>query len=535
MVNMRRFLLLALLSGLALPVGCNPSTGETRIGSNTIRDYFTVRAGTEGAVTERDMAPTPRPREAILSDDYFGLKLEHIYAGNMVSRETSNLAIVAEIGGIVPEGIRCDETAPSEIGFRPTHSQVDNVSVGSDCRFKTIVQINPVFRGGHVTFDSAFITPPFRAGFEPLRLQFIIAELHDVALARRIAQWAEARVQELQRARVLNFAAWQQELVSVGFSAVNHILNHAARPTHVLEFTTDFVPVESVEGAVPQSLLMGGDFVIVAMPATAGFQPAGAMQAAQQLLFRSGRLYWRDDQREYRESPYVVFKVVRYGRYPGRLPIELTSIVRSIQQGQSAEGAINDARSLMMEMQAARTLNETEGALLLQMLRWAADAYSMTSRLSTSRPEETPPMPELAELPATFRAGLAPLPDLEAASEIMRRLEQRIYEAYGQVPGLRQEECVVLGSLAQELAEAYMTRQRALASAFEGMQLRRLRLDRQDTRSAEEDRELRILRQTEAALSPRLRQLPDALAEPVCPGSRRAVSLDSRDDLAAAP
>lgn len=521
-----------------LLIACNPPTdsGTTVREGVGVRDYYTVRSDPGGtqALVSRDMPPSPRPREAITSDDYFGLKLEHIYAGGMLGREVSNIALVAEIGGIIPEGIRCEEFPEEELGIQVSSQARDNRRTGGDCRYKTVLQINPVFRDAHVTFDSVFITPPFRAGFEPLRLQFIVARLENVELARQIMRWAEETTQRLQNRGALRFQEWQRQLVNVGFTAANYILDYASQPTYVLEFTTEFVPVESVEGAIPQSLLMGGDFVIVGRPAVDGFAPDGAQTAINQLYFDSGRLYWRSTRQEYTESPYLIFKVVRYGRYPGMLPIQLPTLVRSMQSGASSSEVISEARSTLTEMQAARTLNETEGALLLALMRWAAESIELGERLSAGRYDQLPVPMVMSELPATFAAGLKPLDDLEAAAEAIRRLQSRLYDEYGRTPGLRQEECVVLRSLTQELADGYRARLPGVRTTFESMQVRRLRLQRSGADASESERqEFESLSRTEVALHDRITALPDVLEEPACPGMRQAWTvLEPFDSLA---
>ena len=89
--------------------------------------------------------------------------------------------------------------------------------------------------------------------------------------------------------------------MNIGFSAVSWLLDYAAQPTYVFEMTTDFVPVETVEGAQPQSLLMGGNFVLVGITPDPRV-PSGALKASEQLVFNSGRLYWKDTHEEYRLS-----------------------------------------------------------------------------------------------------------------------------------------------------------------------------------------------------------------------------------------
>ena len=68
----------------------------------------------------------------------------------------------------------------------------------------------------------------------------------------------------------------------------------------------------------------------------------GALVAGRDLVYNSGRLYHRDTGSEYREGPYIIFKVVRQSRYPGELPINLARMNREIERGHDADDADTD-------------------------------------------------------------------------------------------------------------------------------------------------------------------------------------------------
>ena len=528
----------------------NPDTssGLTVHDGVGITDFFTVRSTPDGDVTTRDVAPTPRPREAITTDDYFGIKLEHIYAGGLTGREVGNLAIITSIDGIIPDGVRCEELPEAEMEFGLSDQQTDNATSHSshDCAFKSIVQLNPVFRDSHATFDSVFITPPFRTGTEELSLQFIMAQLNDVTLARQIVDWVQERTEQLTGSGVLDVTAWQSELINIGFTAVNYLLNRAAEPSYVFELTTDFIPVETVEGAQPQNLLMGGDFVVVGMTETSPIR--GGLMATDQLVFNSGRLYWQGSGEEYTDTPYVVFKVVRYSRYPNALPDELSlsQVNRDVRRGLSPDEVEAETRDIILTLQDAHIMNETEGEMLLDMFEWYAEAAIVRDRLDEDEYEEewqetgAAPM-MLSALPPVTLAGFLNLEDVEEAAELMRQLEDRFYANYGQTPGLRQDECVTLTSITQDLADLYREAVPDLLSAYENMALRRYQLSQESRLSDGEEEELDALVQAEPGVLSTITSLPgcenynppqvsecdyDAFPEPICPEMRQAYIVE---------
>lgn len=510
---------------------CNPKadSGTNVMPGVGIRDYFTVRALQDGTVNTRDLAPTPRPREAITSDDYFGIKLEHVYAGNMLGRNVGNLAIIAQIGGIVPDGQTCQELSDVEakLGFKPSAQQVSSRHASQECQFKSVVQVNPVFRDAHATFDSAFITPPFRTGNDPLRLQFTIAQLNDAELAKKIVDWSKKRLEEAQSADVFKVNELQKEMINIGFTAVNYLLDYAAEPTYVFEMTTDFVPVETVEGGQPQNLLMGGNFVLVGMTDNARV-PGGALAAKGKLIYKSGRLYWKDTQDEYRESPYVVFNVVRFSRYPTNLPVNLARVQRQVRRGESPDDIVRGAKSTVLDLQDARMLNETEGTMMLDTFDWYARATRLSSRFEggSAAASPSPMLQGLAQVNAPAAAGLAGIEELSETSKLVNRLQERLFTNYGQTPGFRQDECITIRSMTQALAEGYKERRPGLQTAFENLQIRRGQLQRMASRNASQNAELDALLQLEPTLGDMLKQLPEVLPEPACPQLRQAYTVD---------
>ena len=521
----------SLLGGLILlgATACNPCPGPIVRPTVGIRNYFTVRALQDGSVNTRDLAPTPRPREAITSDDYFGIKLEHVYAGNMLGRSVGNLAIIAQIGGIIPDGQSCQELTDVEdkLGFKPSAQQISSRHASQECQFKSVVQVNPVFRDAHATFDSAFITPPFRTGNDPLRLQFTIAQLNDVELAKKIVDWSKKRLEEAQSADFFKVNELQKEMINIGFTAVNYLLDYAAKPTYVFEMTTDFIPVETVEGGQPQSLLMGGNFVLVGMTDNPRV-PGGALAAKGKLIYKSGRLYWKDTQDEYRESPYVVFNVVRFSRYPTTLPVNLARVQRQVRRGESPDDIVRGAKSTVLDLQDARMLNETEGTMMLDTFDWYARATRLSAQFdgSVSAQTASPMLQGLAQVNAPLAASFAGVEELKDASKLVTRLNDRLFANYGQTPGFRQDECITIRSMTQALAEGYNDRRPGLQAALENLLRRRGELQRQASRTAAENAEFDAMWQIEPTLQEVVTELPEVLPEPACPQLRPAYTVD---------
>ena len=510
-------------------LGCSGGLTDRRddvmVRATSIADVYTVRTTPTGEVTTRDLAPSPRPREAITSDDYFAIKLEDIYAHGLFERarqgaapEYGNIALVAEIGGIVPRDIACDLLPESSVDFSLGSSESSNARTPGPCAFKTVVAINPVFNDAHANLSSAFITPPFRTANAPLEFRFIMAELRDVELARQIVEWASSMAGIGPEE---NAVTWQQRLINAGFSAVHWLLDRAAKPTYLLEFSTDFVPVETVEGSVPQNLLMNADFVLVGIPDDTSELPSSVLQAAEQLVFRDGRLLWRDGGDEYRESPYVVFKVVRFSRYPGPLPLDLTELARELRRTDRHDELAGRGLDLVDMLQRDGTLNETEGAFLRRSVAWLSEAALLADQAERGVVEH--PSAAVLSLPPLFAEGLAPLALLDALAQTVERLNTQIYEDFGQTPGIRQGECIGFVDLNQRLAAAYARLRPDVVHTFESLQIRRSQLARsQAGMSSEQAAEFDALRQAEPTLQARLERLPETLTESSCPGMREA-------------
>lgn len=522
-----RLLVGALVLATAL-VACSGGVTDRRddvmVRRTSIADVYTARTMPDGSVTTRDLAPSPRPREAITSDDYFAIKLEDIYAHGLFERvregaapEYGNIALVAEIGGIVPRGIDCTLLPEESVGFSVGSSETSNARSPGDCAFKTVVAINPVFNNAHANLSSAFITPPFRSDNRPIEFRFIMAELRDIELARQIVEW----VSEISGiGPEENAATWQQRLINVGFSAVHWLLDRAAKPTYLLEWSTDFVPVETVEGGVPQNLLMNADFVLVGVPDDIEGLPSSVLQAGEQLVFRDGRLLWRETGDEYRESPYVVFKMVRFSRYPGPLPLDLTELARELRRTDRHDEMEARGLDLVDGLQREGTLNETEGAFLRRSVSWLADTAELVQESEDG--ETTVPL-ALSGLPPIHAAGLAPVEQLEELADAVQELERSIYADFGATPGIRQGECIAFRDLNQRVARAYEALRPDVQTAFESMQIRRAQLARaRDSRTPAQTDEFDAIMAVEAVLDGQLRALPDTLAEPACPGMREA-------------
>ena len=505
--------------------GLTDRRDDVMVRATSIADVYTVRTTASGEVTTRDLAPSPRPREAITSDDYFAIKLEDIYAHGLFDRarqgaapEYGNIALVAEVGGIIPRDIACDLLPESSVEFSLGSSETSNARAPGACAFKTVVAINPVFNNAHANLSSAFITPPFRTGNAPLAFRFIMAELRDIELARQIVDWASSMAGIGPEE---NAVTWQQRLINAGFSAVHWLLDRAAKPTYLLEFSTDFVPVETVEGGVPQNLLMNADFVLIGVQDDREGLPSSVLQASEQLVFRDGRLLWRDGGDEYRASPYVVFKVVRFSRYPGPLPLDLTELARELRRSDRRDALETRGLDLVEDMQRDGVLNETEGAFLRRSVSWLAEAAQLAD--DAEQGHYAPPSAAVRALPPVLGEGLAPLETLGALAHSVEVLHTRIYEDFGQTPGIRQGECIGFVDLQQRVAAAYAQLRPEVVHSFESLQIRRSQLARsRDALSETQAAELDTLRQVEPTLQAQLERLPDTLAEVPCPGMREA-------------
>ncbi|MBN1945913.1 MAG: hypothetical protein JW797_09560 [Bradymonadales bacterium] len=541
---MRATVLLVLSLLLIAPASCgsNPRPGTgTRVSPGVgILDYYTVRATDEGRVVTRDLPPEPRPREAITGDDYFQIKLEHLYIGEALGQQVGNVAVISQIEGVVPNTTSCVELDVSDLEFDLNQRERSNIASPA-CSFKHVVAINPVFSQSHVTFDSAFITPPFRMGVRPVGLRFIIAQLNDYDLARQLLDWSQRQINNLGAYGFSELNQWQSTLVNIGFTVANYILDYASLPEYVFEFETDFVPVEVVGGVTtPQNLFLGGDFVIVGFPRPTAndlvllgqelgeaveVDRSGAMVASHRLLFDSGRLYWRDTRMEYRDGPYVVFKVVRQSRYPDELPVTLAKVSREIERGGSREQVGAMARDAVLELQDLRLLNETEGRYLLDLFQWYVDARWLQSMLERELHGEAIDSHELPVPMLSVSAGSGldlNLVDLLSRARIaMTRLQERIYDNYGRNPGIWQAECIALRSVTQGIADAYNELRPRARVAFEDLQLQRHQLSLRATRTAQEQEQLEELEAAEIRASRLMDELPEELNEPQCPGLRR--------------
>ncbi|MBU6161636.1 MAG: hypothetical protein KGO50_10970, partial [Myxococcales bacterium] len=289
--------------------------------------------------------------------------------------------------------------------------------------------------------------------------------------------------------------------------------------TQVFDMTTDFVAVETVQDStVPQNLLIAGDFIIVG--AREGGTLISAMVAAEQLYFNSGRLYWTANNEEYRDAAYMVFKVVRFSRYPGALPFSLESINREVRGGASPGQLVSDAQRTLLELQEATMLNETEGDLLYNLLDWYANTASVAQRLDEGDYGADDIPLAWSEVPPALVAGLLPLEDLASAADSMRTLEDRLFANYGSTPGFRQAECVAIRSLTQGLADRYRAARPEVVTAFENLQLARLALQRDNARTPEEEAQFNVLRQIEPSVVELVNRLPETLTEPECPALR---------------
>ncbi|OIP37973.1 MAG: hypothetical protein AUK47_12705 [Deltaproteobacteria bacterium CG2_30_63_29] len=523
--RLRNLLLLASVLWLA---ACNPATGTgVKVAEGVgLRDYFVLRSA-DGRLTTRDARPSDRPREAITGDDYFQIKLEHIYMGTELGRDVGNLAIVTQIEGVLPDGISCKELDLTDLGLKLNERERNTGRSSNMCAFKHVVSINPVFSNGHATFDSAFITPPFRMGRKPVGLRFIVAQLNDTELARQILEWGQDQLNNLSSWGLdeLNMTLWQSKLVDIGFTLANYILDYASQPDYVFEYETDFVPIETVADVdSPQNLFMGGDYMIVGFPHTEEVAKVGAVGMAEQLVFDSGRLNWKATKEEYRDGAYIIFKVVRESRYPGELPVNLAKVSRSIERGNTPAELAKTTKNLVLDMQDARILNETEGAYLKDLIAWFTEASVLEIELEAAIKGQRQ---EQAQWPMQMRdVGMAIGPDLSMLQTLaltkgtLETLDERIFLNYAKSPGMWQAECVAVRGVTQGLADNYRKLYPKVKTSVEDLKLARLELDRKVKRTPTEDTKRQQLSDTEVWADREFDGLPTELQEPECPALR---------------
>jgi len=534
-------LLSCLLVFLVVVPACNPSPGSGTVVRDGvgIRDFYTMRS-VDGKLGTRDVRPEPRPREAITGDDYFQIKLETIYIGEALGRDVGNLTIVSQIEGILPANVQCKELDVSDIGFDIHQRERSSHDSSVKCAYKHVLSINPVFRNGHLTVDSAFITPPFRMGKKNVGLRFIIGQLNDVELARTLLKWGQEQLNNLSEWGLaeIELNKWQSKLVDIGFTVANYILDYAAKPDYVFEFQTDFVPIEAVSGvADPQNLFMGGDFVIVGFTSAAEKKMgtpdpltgeptgrAGALMMSEKLVFDSGRLYWKDSKAEYIESPYLVFKVVRQSRYPAPLPVALTKIGREVERGKAPADVTKLARGIILDLQDGSMLNETEGRYLLDLFGWFAEArevdVAMNNLLRGEQKAKEKWALQLQEAPVALAVELAALQDLANVQRLVKQLETRLYGNYARSPGITQAECVILRDVTQKMGDSFNMLKPKVQVAFEDLQIARSRLQQQAQRSPEDERRLQSMMDAELWADRIFKELEAGLDEPKCPGLR---------------
>jgi hypothetical protein len=471
-----KLVLMLLLVGWSA-AACNPKseTGLEVRDDVGIRDFFTLRS-IDGSLQTRDVMPEPKPREAITGDDYFQLKLEQIYIGDVLDRDVGNLAIIAGVDGIIPKGVVCEELSTEELGFELPQRQTSSVEMRSGCMYKTVLSVNPVFKDSNITIQSAFITPPFRMGKKPIKLHFVIGQLNDVEIARQLLKWGQEQLSNLSEwgLEEIEFNKWQSKLVNIGFTLANYLLDYMEKPDYVFEFQTDFVPIESVRGVnTPQNLFMGGDFIIVGFPKSGN---TSALQAVDQLVFNSGSLMWKKDNSPYKQGPYIVFKVVRQSRYPQNLPVNLGAIDRGIERDRDPFALGKAAKNIILDLQDAVMLNETEGRYLRDLVEWYVDVRALSVKLkalvknikgTTVKVETEDYDAEVLALPAELQNGVATYGYLLQIESIFERANSRIYDYYGTNPGINEDECRIMTGVLRDMADAYRDISKPFRLGFE--------------------------------------------------------------------
>ena len=530
-MNYKALILVVALSFLA-PIACNPSAGSGTVVREGvgIRDYYTLRS-VDGSLQTRDVKPEPRPREAISGDDYFQVKLESIYIGKALGRDVGNLAIISEIEGILPPEVSCNEIDVADLGFKLEERERHSHAFSSRCSYKHVVALNPVFQDGHTTFDSRFISPPFRMGKREIGLRFIIGQLNDVEMARMLLQWSQEQLNNLDDWGIDQFSMtkWQSKLVDIGFTVANYIIDYAAKPDYVFDFQTDFVPIESVGGvSSPQNLLMGGDFVIVGFANTKAeegeeIEKAGALEMADRLVFDSGRLYWKGSKKPFEDGPYIIYKVVRQSRYPRELPVSLAKINRLVERGESPDDVTKSARGIVLDLQDANMLNETEGRYYLDVFDWYAHARGVLNELEKidegEQLNDKSAWPvQLQTLPAGLAVELAVLDKVAQAQRSLNKVQERVYDKYSMTPGITIAECTQIQSVTDKMVDVSEKLKDKAQQAHDQLAIRRQALQTKEKRTPTEESELQAL--IDAELWASGLAFGESFPEPRCPSLR---------------
>ena len=128
-----------------------------------IQGYSTLRS-VDGELGSRDLLPEPRPQEAITGDDYYAIKLEQVFVGDELGEAPGEVAIITQIEGALPEGVRCDELDLAGLDVDLSSRERSNVQQSQRCAFKHLVAIETVQARSAIPFESAIITPPFKMG-----------------------------------------------------------------------------------------------------------------------------------------------------------------------------------------------------------------------------------------------------------------------------------------------------------------------------------------------------------------------------------
>ena len=271
---------------------------------------------------------------------------------------------------------------------------------------------------------------------------------------------------------------WTKEMVNIGFSTVNWLLDYAAKPKRVFEYETDFVPVETVSGVdTPQNLFMGGDYILVGFVQEGDEQvELGALRLAEDLVFDSGRLYWKEDKRPYVDSTYIVYKVIRHSRFPGALPIALPKLARTLSRGEvQAKQLFAEAAESVRDLQDEAVLNETEGRYLLDLFDWWEDSEALLVEGQAAlaggeiAPRDWQAVFEPLEPALSLRLGRIAL--LGRYKAHLRQLDERLYTHFGVHPGIWQSECVSLRHRVDELADIYRSLHAGVVAASEEIEL----------------------------------------------------------------
>lgn len=111
------------------------------------------------------------------------------------------------------------------------------------------------------------------------------------------------------------------------------VVGATSRASTSWKYAFTLFPADSVIRDKPEALLTAARHILLAMPppsAPKGLRDLRPSAFLPRLKLRANRLVWKEDDREYTETPYIVLNVTRFKRYP-RPDTELRQLVHKME------------------------------------------------------------------------------------------------------------------------------------------------------------------------------------------------------------